>query len=668
MKVFKQLWIVFAILAAITFTACYGPSDNDPILTGNGIIKGKIYDENGIGIGGVSVECEGKSTVSLPDGSFKLTNVPTISRNLVNFTKSGFASNQKPVKLKDLKALYVEAVMYPIGTTNYVNSANAFSISSKGAKVDFQANSLVDDKGNPYLGQATINLTYFDPTGARFFDVFPGEFAGIGTDGETYPIISYGFIDVEMLSGNKKLQLAGGKPATVSMPIPTGLLANAPSTIPLWHYDTEKGQWIEFGTASKVGNNYVGTVSHFSKINCDMKYDELSEVRGKVTDQNGAVLANALVKLQGVDFAGGGQGYTDDKGEFHFINVKANDNIKLTAFYSGFLSDPLSVTTAGKNQIKENCDLQVFIDPDLVSGWDIINAPSGYQVIDMKFINQSTGWILSNAVYRTDDGGTTWVEKLKGGGGSTNQDSAGLYGLFAINENKAWAVGSKVYYTEDGGDNWVEKTVIDTGHYSFQDVFFVNENVGFVIGSDIWKTTNAGNSWEKLTIPGQKKYFQNIVFADEMTGFVSNYGYVLKTTDGGATWVDLTMPSTKWGQSKIFILNSNNIWFLSAGREGDATVYFSNDGGISFVDKSPTAVGTLNDIYFTDDNNGWIAGSSGMIYRTTDGGNNWHTQFNKSNANLNKVFFFDNLTGWVAGSIGYNKLVLLYTSTGGEAP
>ena len=65
------------------------------------------------------------------------------------------------------------------------------------------------------------------------------------------------------------LAMALGKRASVSLPIQANQRATAPATIPLFHYDDDKGLWIEDGTLTRSGDAYVGEVTHFSVFNAD---------------------------------------------------------------------------------------------------------------------------------------------------------------------------------------------------------------------------------------------------------------------------------------------------------------------------------------------------------------------------------------------------------------
>jgi hypothetical protein len=50
----------------------------------------------------------------------------------------------------------------------------------------------------------------------------------------------------------------------------------APDTIKLWYFDEEVGYWKEDGEAVKVGNKYIGEVTHFTWWNCDVPFDSVN--------------------------------------------------------------------------------------------------------------------------------------------------------------------------------------------------------------------------------------------------------------------------------------------------------------------------------------------------------------------------------------------------------
>lgn len=69
----------------------------------------------------------------------------------------------------------------------------------------------------------------------------------------------------------------------------------------------------------------------------------------------------------------------------------------------------------------------------------------------------------------------------------------------------------------------------------------------------------------------------------------------------------------------------------------------------------------LFDVHFVDEDNGWIAGNTGLILNTTDGGATWNEQTTPPNNTYYSMFFTDTQNGWAGGFAGK----LIRTTDGG---
>ncbi len=79
----------------------------------------------------------------------------------------------------------------------------------------------------------------------------------------------------------------------------------------------------------------------------------------------------------------------------------------------------------------------------------------------------------------------------------------------------------------------------------------------------------------------------------------------------------------------------------------------------------------LNDVYFVNDNVGWVVGYNGSIFKTSDAGLTWVDQtVSKANLTFFDVFFVDKDNGWIAGhyfvNLGGYWGVIYHTNDGGE--
>jgi photosystem II stability/assembly factor-like uncharacterized protein len=74
---------------------------------------------------------------------------------------------------------------------------------------------------------------------------------------------------------------------------------------------------------------------------------------------------------------------------------------------------------------------------------------------------------------------------------------------------------------------------------------------------------------------------------------------------------------------------------------------------------------TLNDVYFTTNQIGYVAGVSGTILKTTNGGTTWQKLNSGTSEPLTCIYFINNSTGFVGG--GSSQALLLKTTDGGSS-
>lgn len=186
------------------------------------------------------------------------------------------------------------------------------------------------------------------------------------------------------------------------------------------------------------------------------------------------------------------------------------------------------------------------------------------------------------------------------------------------------------------------------------------------------QNTYLSGEWTAPTAPSGIEDLYDVFFINETTGWAvglqgfSSPGVILKTLDGGNSW---TVQSTDapFALMAVHFINETHGW--AAGE--DATIMHTSDGGDNwgFQDAGATDIAHFEDVYFADENTGWVVGrggpgSSGVILKTTDGGTTWTAQSTgiSYNAQLLAASFVDENTGWVVGTPG----LILHTSDGGN--
>jgi len=235
------------------------------------------------------------------------------------------------------------------------------------------------------------------------------------------------------------------------------------------------------------------------------------------------------------------------------------------------------------------------------------------------------------------------------------------------------------------------------GEYSFLDVYFTDDNTGWFANEvNILRTNNGCKNFSSQSI--LTGYIHAISMINTDYGYCGgDDGWIYKTNDGGDSWtlinsrgstvIDISFPFNtdqnnpigfacgdngqvwKINGSTLTNLNTgyytafesisaptkDDVWFCG----GNHLVYYN---GTTIIEQSGPG-GTFSNIYFIDDQEGWVVGSVGLIGHTTNGGNTWETQANPDpqSRSLNKVFFLNTNEGWSVGVEG----IILHTNDGG---
>jgi len=140
-------------------------------------------------------------------------------------------------------------------------------------------------------------------------------------------------------------------------------------------------------------------------------------------------------------------------------------------------------------------------------------------------------------------------------------------------------------------------------------------------------------------------YFSYIYFTTPDTGFAITTNQVYKTTDGGITWNTV---SSFFTQALKAIHFADNLNGYVVGNSG--TVLKCTDG-TNFI-SSPSLGGSINDVFFTHADTGYVVCNNGLIFKTINGGTNW-TSLNSGTSNkLYAVVFPNDSTGYAVGLNG----------------
>ncbi len=240
------------------------------------------------------------------------------------------------------------------------------------------------------------------------------------------------------------------------------------------------------------------------------------------------------------------------------------------------------------------------------ASWQSINTFSTFNIKDIYFINENTGWAVgadgkgNSVIIKTNNNGATWTRWY---GSATN----GLHANHMTDALAGWNVGEagKIEKTADGGANWLAQSSGVTS--VLRSVHFSSAETGWVVGDNgvILKTSNAGYNWVSQN-SGASHSLTGVFFVSDQVGWIStSSGQILATENGGAAWNSKTLGETN-----------------------------------------------LQDICFVDEFLGYTVGNGGAIHKTYDGGDNWAADNSGVSVNLNALHVVTSTCGWAVGDGG----------------
>ncbi|WP_298220966.1 hypothetical protein [Flavobacterium sp.] len=286
----------------------------------------------------------------------------------------------------------VKIMMIPATPIATIASGTSSEVAlPSGTKVLFDG-AFETESGAAYSGSVAVSMFHLTPSNQDISSLMPGMLYAQAADGTAKVLQTFGMMQVELRgSGGEKLQIAKTHTAQIKMQIDASQMATAPSSIPLWHFDEAKGYWIEEGSATKVGNQYVGNVSHFSWWNCDACFPTV-RLSTKIVDSNGNPISYVSANLT-YDFQTA-SGFTDDDGAVSGL-IPVNQILTLEVYstqgcviYTSTIG-PFSVDTALPDIIITNTSnlFSTLVQGNLLK-CDNTNVTNGYVMLYSNYQTQ----------------------------------------------------------------------------------------------------------------------------------------------------------------------------------------------------------------------------------------------------------------------------------------
>lgn len=311
-------------------------------------VSGRALDGlTGAPLPGITVAVGTRTATTDAQGQFSVSGVTANARTVVSFSGAGYGESARIVAVGDTGASGVLARLVPATATATLDASVGGSVSNAAgnARVTLAAASLARADGSTLTGNATVSIAAIDPS--LDSSLMPGDYTTLNA-GTAVPIESFGALSVQITdSTGKPANLRAGQTATIRIPLGTRD-ANPPATIPLFHFDTASGRWMQEGSATLQGSGtaryYEGSVSHFSVWNAD-RVSETVWINGCITDAAGARVAGASITSDGIDYSGTSSALSDATGAFR-IAVRQNSLATLIGVRGLLISNTLRVESS----------------------------------------------------------------------------------------------------------------------------------------------------------------------------------------------------------------------------------------------------------------------------------------------------------------------------------
>ena len=272
------------------------------------------------------------------------------------------------------------------------------------------------------------------------------------------------------------------------------------------------------------------------------------------------------------------------------------------------------------------------------------------------FIENCEGY-FGLGVFRSTDGGTTWLARNGSGGSAMNLSHVASVVLHPTNPSIVIVAGTgecsgnqtlagAIYRTTDAGLSWT-KVYAGTTNEVVRDAGNANVLYAAVPSAGVKKSTDGGATWANansgLSVSSGRVEIAISPSNPQVIYCLSDSRALYRTTDGGASWtqrnsnacdgqcwynmtmkVGLTDPDTLYRGTVLPYKSTNggtSSSALTSGWGGSQTVHQD----IQHIERHPTDANTI------------FIGSDGGLWKTTNGG----STFSNLNGNLNMTQFYD---------------------------
>ncbi|WP_265427603.1 hypothetical protein [Chryseobacterium sp. YIM B08800] len=292
---------------------------------------GIVLSTDGNPVSGATITIGSATAQTNSKGIFVIKNAD-VKENFayVKATKAGFVNGFRTM-VPTNGSNKINIMMIPATNTSTISSGATATVSlPNGTKVKFDG-SFKDANGNVYSGNVNVAMFHLKPSDQYLNELMPGSFLANNSNGNSRIMETYGMLHVQLTGASgQNLQIANGHTAEMTVAIDPTQISTSTATIPLWSFNETTGIWQEEGSATKVGNTYVGNVSHFSWWNCDAQFP-VATLKVNVKNPAGQPLSNVQVYIRRLGQTYDVYGNTDANGLASGL-IPANETVMVRIY------------------------------------------------------------------------------------------------------------------------------------------------------------------------------------------------------------------------------------------------------------------------------------------------------------------------------------------------
>jgi hypothetical protein len=302
-------------------------------------LVGQAFDEYLRPVANARITVGNLTTESDVLGRFRIGLTTVDSAILMRGEKSGHWTAQRRI-MPNGPQTQVQLMLRSQPFEHELSAERGGTISRGPFFLTLQPNGVLDANNQLYSGVVKIALNGGRPDDPNFGWMMPGgDFMAQDAQGRERILYSYGFLSAHLQTPDgQPLKLDPSIGAQLRFVMPHTMVATAPDSLPLWHFDEAAAIWKEEGIARREGAAYVGKVRHFSSWNCDWP-GPWCFLNGKTVDCKGRPIAGSPLRLgQQIitsDSAGNYSGRVPATLQFEIQAMNGNGKIIVGPFVEG---------------------------------------------------------------------------------------------------------------------------------------------------------------------------------------------------------------------------------------------------------------------------------------------------------------------------------------------